>query len=33
MFLNFVEGPLWYLAATVFVVGVVWRLAASYNFV
>jgi len=28
MFLNFVEGPLWYLAATVFVVGVVWRLAA-----
>lgn len=26
MFLEFVEGPLWYFAVFVFVVGVVWRL-------
>lgn len=26
MFLDFVEGPLWYFAAFVFVVGVLWRL-------
>lgn len=26
MFLKFVEGPMWYFAAAVFVVGVVWRL-------
>jgi len=26
MFLEFVEGPLWYFAAFVFVVGVAWRL-------
>lgn len=28
MFLDFVEGPLWYAAVAVFLVGVAWRLAA-----
>ena len=31
MFLEFVEGPLWYLAAAVFVIGVVWRLVDLYR--
>ena len=27
MFVEFVEGPLWYFSAAVFVLGVIWRLA------
>ena len=31
MFLEFVEGPLWYLAAVVFAIGVVWRLVDLFR--
>jgi len=31
MFLDFVEGPLWYFAALVFVVGVLWRLTDVFR--
>jgi nitrate reductase gamma subunit len=31
MFLEFVEGPLWYFAAFVFVVGVTWRLVEVFR--
>jgi len=31
-FLDFVEGPLWYVAATVFLVGAAWRIVAIFVF-
>lgn len=31
-FLGFVEGPLWYAAATIFVAGVVWKLVGILRF-
>ena len=31
MFLDFVEGPLWYFSALVFVVGVAWRLVDVFR--